>query len=96
MNTPTLSKNMSPILIQNAPHIVFMTLTSTSRALKPYNPAMNWLRPPQKKTKGKKMVGESPFPNQPAIHAEVMNVEPAKPARPSAAGGAMGCRNIVT
>lgn len=37
----TTSKNMSPTLIQKAPHIVLMTVTRVSRASKPFKPAMN-------------------------------------------------------
>ena len=57
---------------------------------------MNCASPPQKATKGKKMVGESGLPHQPAIQEAVIHVEPAKPARPRAAGGAMGLRKMVT
>lgn len=45
-------------------------------------------------TKGKKMVGDSGFPHQLAIYELVIQVEPAKPARPRAAGGAIGWRKI--
>ncbi len=47
-------------------------------------------------TNGKKMVGESGLPNQLAIQEAVIHVEPAKPARPSAAGAAIGLRKMVT
>lgn len=81
---------------QKEPHIVFTTVTSVSLAAKPNRPAMNCDRPPNVATNGKKTVGESAVPHHPAIHDAVMNVEPAKPARPNAAGGAMGFRKIVT
>ena len=81
---------------------------------------MNWARPPQSMTKGKKIVGLSSLPvenaprqsmelgllfsavglcclpHQLAIQDAVIQVEPAKPARPSAAGGAMGRRMMRT
>ena len=57
---------------------------------------MNCASPPQNATKGKKMVGESGPPHQRAIQVAVIHVEPANPARPSAAGGAMGCRKMAT
>ena len=46
--------------------------------------------------KGKKIDGESEPPHHAAIQEAVIQVEPAKPARPSAAGGAIGRRKIVT
>lgn len=85
-----------PMLIQKAPHMVLITVTSTSRARNPSNPAMNCESPPQNATKGKKIRGLSESPYHPAIHAAVMNVEPEKPASARAAGGAMGLRNIET
>lgn len=42
------------------------------------------------------MVGDSPFPHQLAIQDAVIHVEPAKPAKPRAAGGAIGRRKIDT
>ncbi|CZR50758.1 uncharacterized protein PAC_00632 [Phialocephala subalpina] len=79
---------------QNDPHMVLMTDTSVSLTWNPYSPAMNWVSPPSKITNGKKIVGESSFPHQFAIQDAVMNVEPADPARPSAAGGVIGLKQI--
>ena len=59
-------------------------------------PAMKRAGPPQMATNGKKMVGESGLPNQLAIQEAVIHVEPAKPARASAAGAAIGLRKMVT
>lgn len=84
------------MLIQKLPHSVWITFASISLASNPYMPAMNCDNPPQKATKGKKIVGESGFPHQPAIQDDVIHVEPAKPASPRAAGGAIGLRNILT
>lgn len=42
------------------------------------------------------MVGESLLPHQPAMYEAVMKVEPEKPAKPRAAGAAMGRRKMVT
>jgi hypothetical protein len=92
----TISRYSRPILSQNVPRIVLITDTNVSLAAKPCRPAMNCARPPQNATKGKKMVGEWALPHQLAIHDAVMKVEPASPARPSAAGGAIGLKNIVT
>lgn len=68
----TTSRCSSPIDNQNAPHIVFITDTTVSRALNPINPAMNCARPPQIATKWKNMSGESSLPHQLAIHDAVM------------------------
>jgi len=67
-----------------------------SRAWNPYNPAINCARPPQKNTKGKKIVGEFSSLHQFTVQEAVMKVEPTKPARPRAAGGAMGLRKMLT
>ena len=83
-----------PILIQKLPHMVLITVTNVSLALNPYSPAMNCASPPNSPTNGKKMVGDSGPPHQLAMYDEVIHVEPAKPARPRAAGGAMGWRKI--
>ena len=85
-----------PILIQKAPHMVLMTVTRVSRARYPIKPAMNCDNPPQNATKGKKTNGLSGVPHQSAIQDATMKVEPEKPARPSAAGGAMGCKKMLT
>lgn len=42
------------------------------------------------------MVGEVSLPHQPAIQDAVIHVLPAKPARPRAAGGAIGVRQMRT
>lgn len=42
------------------------------------------------------MVGELSLPHQLAIHDAVIHVLPAKPAKPRAAGGAMGLRTMRT
>jgi hypothetical protein len=47
-------------------------------------------------TNGKNMVGLVSFPHQFAMYELVIHVEPAKPARPKAAGGAIGWRKICT
>jgi len=91
-----VNRYTNPILIQNAPHIVLITVTSVSLALNPNSPAINCASPPKSATKGKKTVGESELPHQPAIQEAVIQVEPAKPARPSAAGGATGRRKMLT
>lgn len=92
----TTSIYKRPTLIQNVPHMLWTTVTRTSRALKPYNPAMNWAKPPKNAMNGKNMVGEVELPHQFATQLPVIQVELAKPASPRAAGAAMGCRKIVT
>lgn len=62
----------------------------------PISPAMNCASPPKLATKGKKTVGLSASPHQPAIQLATMKVAEAKPASPSAAGAAMGRRKMVT
>ena len=52
--------------------------------------------PPNIATNGKKIVGLSLEPHHIAMWLAVIHVEPANPARPRAAGGAMGLRKIWT
>ena len=85
----------SPLLNSSA-YIVLITLTSVSLAWNPYSPAINCDKPPQKATNGKKIVGEVSLPHQPAIQDAVIHVLPAKPARPRAAGGAIGVKQMRT
>jgi len=63
----------------------------SSLALNLYSPAMNGASPPNKPTNGKNIVGLSRVPHQLAMYDYVIHIEPA---RPSAAGGAMGFTNI--
>lgn len=60
--------------------------------LEAMRPVMDCDSPPNKATKGKNMVGLSASPHQLAIQDLTMNVDPAKPARPGAAGCVMGWR----
>ena len=55
---------------------------------------MWYYEPPNMATNGKKIVGLSLEPHHMAIWLAVIHVEPAKPARPRAAGGAIGLRKI--
>ena len=57
---------------------------------------MWYYEPPNMATNGKKIVGLSLEPHHMAIWLAVIHVEPAKPARPRAAGGAIGLRKIWT
>jgi hypothetical protein len=52
--------------------------------------------PPNIATNGKNIVGLSLEPHHIAMWLAVIHVEPANPARPRAAGGAMGFRKIWT
>lgn len=92
----TTSKYKRPMLIQKLPHRTWITVIKVSRAAYPKRPAMNWPRPPQNATNGKKIVGDSSEPHHLAINVAVIHVDPANPANPKAAGGAIGCRNILT
>lgn len=92
----TVNIKSNPIPIQKLPQSTCTTVTSVSLAGYPNNPAINCPTPPEIATNGKKIPGDLSPPHHLATYVAVMKVEHEKPARPIAAGAAIGLRKVLT